>query len=149
MLAFLFCFSDLFKTWNAEFIGKDDGPAEGTLPVDATSEEVKPENTEDNGKVANDTTEGAPAKEEEADAMAVDSVEEPINEAEPDGKIVAVAAEDKNPPKKVRVSWISMNEDELSCTTKQYFPHKFVLLEALSATGLRSIRYAKEIPLVK
>ncbi|THH17819.1 hypothetical protein EW146_g3072 [Bondarzewia mesenterica] len=31
----------------------------------------------------------------------------------------------------------------------QYRPYKFVLLEALSATGLRSIRYAKEIPLVK
>lgn len=30
-----------------------------------------------------------------------------------------------------------------------YRPHKFVLLEALSATGLRSIRYAKEIPLVR
>ncbi|KAG1803816.1 S-adenosyl-L-methionine-dependent methyltransferase [Suillus plorans] len=32
---------------------------------------------------------------------------------------------------------------------KTYRPHKFVLLEALSATGLRSIRYAKEIPLVR
>ncbi|KAI6036241.1 N2,N2-dimethylguanosine tRNA methyltransferase [Pisolithus microcarpus] len=32
---------------------------------------------------------------------------------------------------------------------KEYRPYKFVLLEALSATGLRSIRYAKEIPLVK
>ena len=31
----------------------------------------------------------------------------------------------------------------------KYHPHKFVLLEALSATGLRSIRYAKEIPLVR
>ena len=30
-----------------------------------------------------------------------------------------------------------------------YRPYKFVLLEALSATGLRAIRYAKEIPLVK
>ncbi|KIK97450.1 hypothetical protein PAXRUDRAFT_824911 [Paxillus rubicundulus Ve08.2h10] len=30
-----------------------------------------------------------------------------------------------------------------------YQPYKFVLLEALSATGLRSIRYAKEIPLVR
>ncbi|KAI0283032.1 N2 N2-dimethylguanosine tRNA methyltransferase [Russula aff. rugulosa BPL654] len=29
-----------------------------------------------------------------------------------------------------------------------YQPHKSVILEALSATGLRSIRYAKEIPLV-
>ncbi|KAG1756727.1 tRNA methyltransferase [Suillus paluster] len=32
---------------------------------------------------------------------------------------------------------------------RDYRPHKFVLLEALSATGLRSIRYAKEIPLVR
>lgn len=32
---------------------------------------------------------------------------------------------------------------------KEYQPHKCVILEALSATGLRSIRYAKEIPLVK
>lgn len=31
----------------------------------------------------------------------------------------------------------------------KYRPHRFVLLEALSATGLRSIRYAKEIPLVR
>ncbi|SPO36332.1 related to N2,N2-dimethylguanosine tRNA methyltransferase [Pseudozyma flocculosa] len=30
-----------------------------------------------------------------------------------------------------------------------YRPYKFTLLEALSATGLRSIRYAKEIPLLK
>ncbi|KAH7889237.1 tRNA methyltransferase [Phlebopus sp. FC_14] len=30
-----------------------------------------------------------------------------------------------------------------------YRPYKFVLLEPLSATGLRSIRYAKEIPLVR
>ena len=28
-------------------------------------------------------------------------------------------------------------------------PHKFTLFEALAATGLRSIRYANEIPLVK
>lgn len=36
-------------------------------------------------------------------------------------------------------------------TSKQetYKPYTFTLLEALSATGLRSIRYAKEIPLVK
>ncbi|KDQ60790.1 hypothetical protein JAAARDRAFT_67223 [Jaapia argillacea MUCL 33604] len=31
----------------------------------------------------------------------------------------------------------------------EFRPYKFVILEALSATGLRSIRYAKEIPLVK
>ncbi|KAF8636686.1 hypothetical protein AX17_003491 [Amanita inopinata Kibby_2008] len=34
-------------------------------------------------------------------------------------------------------------------TEPAYRPYKFVILEALSATGLRSIRYAKEIPLVK
>ena len=32
---------------------------------------------------------------------------------------------------------------------REYDPYKFVLLEALSATGLRAIRYAKEIPLVR
>ncbi|KAG8892504.1 RNA methyltransferase tRNA(m5U54)methyltransferase, partial [Tulasnella sp. 403] len=32
---------------------------------------------------------------------------------------------------------------------EDFRPQKFVILEALSATGLRSIRYAKEIPLVK
>ncbi|KAI0807501.1 N2,N2-dimethylguanosine tRNA methyltransferase [Fomes fomentarius] len=31
----------------------------------------------------------------------------------------------------------------------EFHPQKFVILEALSATGLRSIRYANEIPLVK
>ncbi|KZT67746.1 N2,N2-dimethylguanosine tRNA methyltransferase [Daedalea quercina L-15889] len=31
----------------------------------------------------------------------------------------------------------------------QYQPYKSVILEALSASGLRSIRYAKEVPLVK
>jgi tRNA (guanine26-N2/guanine27-N2)-dimethyltransferase len=33
--------------------------------------------------------------------------------------------------------------------SRQYRAHEFVILEALSATGLRSIRYAKEIPLVR
>ena len=32
---------------------------------------------------------------------------------------------------------------------KEYSDYTFTILEALSATGLRSIRYAKEIPLVK
>ncbi|KAK0503296.1 tRNA methyltransferase [Armillaria luteobubalina] len=43
-------------------------------------------------------------------------------------------------------------KDESSVPQKkepQYKPYKPVILEALSATGLRSIRYAKEIPLVK
>lgn len=31
----------------------------------------------------------------------------------------------------------------------QFHPQKFVALEALSATGLRSIRYANEIPELK
>lgn len=33
--------------------------------------------------------------------------------------------------------------------TPDYQPKEFVILEALSATGLRAIRYAKEIPGVK
>ncbi|KAG6814370.1 hypothetical protein H0H92_010956 [Tricholoma furcatifolium] len=41
-------------------------------------------------------------------------------------------------------------KSEIPCpATKAPEPYKFVLLEALSATGLRSIRYAKEIPLLK
>lgn len=32
---------------------------------------------------------------------------------------------------------------------RTYKPQKFTILEALSATGLRSIRYAKEIPDVR
>ncbi|KAG9318896.1 N2,N2-dimethylguanosine tRNA methyltransferase-domain-containing protein [Chiua virens] len=46
----------------------------------------------------------------------------------------------------------TMNLDAVETGTSKprvYHPHKFVLLEALSATGLRSIRYAKEIPLVR
>ncbi|KAA1471128.1 N2 N2-dimethylguanosine tRNA methyltransferase [Dentipellis sp. KUC8613] len=39
--------------------------------------------------------------------------------------------------------------DAVQVKDTEYRPYKFVLLEALSATGLRSIRYAKEIPLVK
>jgi len=39
--------------------------------------------------------------------------------------------------------------DAASSKVTEYRPYKFTLLEALSATGLRSIRYAKEIPLVK
>ncbi|KAG9027167.1 RNA methyltransferase tRNA(m5U54)methyltransferase [Tulasnella sp. JGI-2019a] len=34
-------------------------------------------------------------------------------------------------------------------TADEFHPQKIVVLEALSATGLRSIRYAKEIPLVR
>ncbi|RDB21077.1 tRNA (guanine(26)-N(2))-dimethyltransferase [Hypsizygus marmoreus] len=40
-------------------------------------------------------------------------------------------------------------EGSTSTQTTSPQPYKFVLLEALSATGLRSIRYAKEISLVK
>lgn len=32
---------------------------------------------------------------------------------------------------------------------QSFHPYRFVVLEALSATGLRAIRYAKELPLVK
>ncbi|KAI0670302.1 N2,N2-dimethylguanosine tRNA methyltransferase [Trametes maxima] len=38
---------------------------------------------------------------------------------------------------------------DTSKSQPEFKPHQFVILEALSATGLRSIRYAHEIPLVK
>ncbi|KAH9996809.1 N2,N2-dimethylguanosine tRNA methyltransferase [Russula vinacea] len=38
---------------------------------------------------------------------------------------------------------------DVASVPPDYRPHKVVILEALSATGLRSIRYAKEIPLVR
>ncbi|KAG8217920.1 N2,N2-dimethylguanosine tRNA methyltransferase [Butyriboletus roseoflavus] len=38
---------------------------------------------------------------------------------------------------------------ENTSKSRSYHPYKFVLLEPLSATGLRSIRYAKEIPLAR
>ncbi|KAJ4000743.1 N2 N2-dimethylguanosine tRNA methyltransferase [Lentinula boryana] len=40
-------------------------------------------------------------------------------------------------------------EVEISTRSEEKFDYKITILEALSATGLRSIRYAKEIPLVK
>jgi tRNA G26 N,N-dimethylase Trm1 len=50
-------------------------------------------------------------------------------------------------PKEVHISIPSIVSRIL--IVRQFTPSKFILLEALSATGLRSIRYAKEIPLVK
>ncbi|KAG6832138.1 hypothetical protein H0H87_002450 [Tephrocybe sp. NHM501043] len=44
---------------------------------------------------------------------------------------------------------ILLNNPVLPAIHEVKQPYKFVLLEALSATGLRSIRYAKEIPLLK
>ncbi|KAH0826983.1 N2,N2-dimethylguanosine tRNA methyltransferase [Lanmaoa asiatica] len=44
---------------------------------------------------------------------------------------------------------VDLDTVENTSRPRVYHPHKFVLLEALSATGLRSIRYAKEIPLVR
>ncbi|XP_006458094.1 hypothetical protein AGABI2DRAFT_183183 [Agaricus bisporus var. bisporus H97] len=43
----------------------------------------------------------------------------------------------------------SMSHVKISPLCNTYRPYNFVLLEALSATGLRSIRYAKEIPLLR
>ncbi|KAH9079545.1 N2 N2-dimethylguanosine tRNA methyltransferase [Lactarius deliciosus] len=44
---------------------------------------------------------------------------------------------------------VDTTSDPARVKEAEYRPFKFVILEALSATGLRSIRYAKEIPLVK
>lgn len=47
------------------------------------------------------------------------------------------------------ITQIDSMRSPTSLTKVRYRPNKIVILEALSATGLRSIRYAKEIPLVK
>ncbi|KAK1236530.1 RNA methyltransferase tRNA(m5U54)methyltransferase [Marasmius sp. AFHP31] len=44
---------------------------------------------------------------------------------------------------------VTSAEEQTQSHRPSYSPHRGVILEALSATGLRSIRYAKEIPLVK
>jgi len=55
-----------------------------------------------------------------------------------------------HPLKATNEKWVaSSSAMALLKPRPKYRPHKFVLLEALSATGLRSIRYAKEIPLVR
>lgn len=55
------------------------------------------------------------------------------------------------PPSKTRAvrCCICQRPMDLTGLFSKYHPHKFILLEALSATGLRSIRYANEIPLVR
>ena len=52
-------------------------------------------------------------------------------------------------PTEMEVDATPSNEDTETPKTREYDPYKFILLEALSATGLRAIRYAKEIPLVR
>lgn len=47
------------------------------------------------------------------------------------------------------VEVILWNGTPVTNSQTQYQPYRFTILEALSATGLRSIRYAKEIPLLK
>lgn len=47
--------------------------------------------------------------------------------------------------KQVRIRAAPLTTDEQAST---YKPYRFTALEALAATGLRSIRYAKEIPLL-
>ncbi|KAF9779174.1 N2 N2-dimethylguanosine tRNA methyltransferase [Thelephora terrestris] len=53
----------------------------------------------------------------------------------------------KKPEKRLKDSKVAERSTEAK--DKEFRMQKFVLLEALSATGLRAIRYAKEIPLVK
>ncbi|OCH94961.1 N2,N2-dimethylguanosine tRNA methyltransferase [Obba rivulosa] len=64
------------------------------------------------------------------------------------------ANEPEHPPTNEAVAQAepAVSEQASATTTRkvpEYRPQKITILEALSATGLRSIRYAKEIPLVK
>ncbi|KAI0928510.1 hypothetical protein AcW1_005732 [Taiwanofungus camphoratus] len=80
-----------------------------------------------------DVTAPASANRQEAETAIV---EEPTED-------VPLQGEESTMPKKLP-SALSASQKQ-----KEYRPYKSVVLEALSATGLRSIRYAKEIPLVK
>lgn len=80
------------------------------------------------------------------------------------GKLMRDGEENGESSKRVKIdentsaSTSASTSDATSSTTIEgaenaqgtvFRPHKFTLLEALSATGLRSIRYAREIPLLK
>ncbi|KAJ9474780.1 tRNA (guanine(26)-N(2))-dimethyltransferase, mitochondrial [Pseudozyma hubeiensis] len=77
-------------------------------------------------------------------------------EEQPDAKRAKVEA-NGNSVSTPSATEISLTDEapEASCSTLttspegEYRNYKFTLLEALSATGLRSIRYAKEIPLLR
>ncbi|KAF8892558.1 tRNA methyltransferase [Infundibulicybe gibba] len=78
----------------------------------------------------------------------------PVQEFNRDTSVacIRVWSEELNKNKEAR--WSQTRERRAKKNQKRlkgmtYKSHNFVLLEALSATGLRSIRYAKEIPLVK
>ena len=49
----------------------------------------------------------------------------------------------------VRTSQRSLAVPQANDSRTKYTPYRVTILEPLSATGLRAIRYAKEIPLVK
>ncbi|KII88465.1 hypothetical protein PLICRDRAFT_625302 [Plicaturopsis crispa FD-325 SS-3] len=86
------------------------------------AQERKAKNPERSGKKRTKLNSGAPAMSEQ---LTEESSEAPTDD-------VKDPASEASPPK-----------------LREYRRNKFVLLEALSATGLRSIRYAKEIPHVK
>lgn len=65
-------------------------------------------------------------------------------EGVPQTKRVKTSVETSNTEASMEVQTV-----DSSLKSKEFKPAKFILLEALSATGLRSIRYANEIPLLK
>ncbi|KAF9483764.1 N2,N2-dimethylguanosine tRNA methyltransferase [Pholiota conissans] len=78
------------------------------------------------------------------------------NRAPKNGKTSTSTEEPKSMPADVDIqdatvesATVAVERTTMPKPTKEYRPHKVTLLEALSATGLRSIRYAKEIPLLK
>ncbi|GBE82152.1 tRNA (guanine(26)-N(2))-dimethyltransferase [Sparassis crispa] len=89
---------------------------------------------------------GPKAKRAKIETSASDAVEE----ADPGEAKPEVKTDDVPPPSEESGSAESPTKIASdSYKQKEYRPYKSVILEALSATGLRSIRYAKEIPLVK
>ncbi|KAG8940829.1 RNA methyltransferase tRNA(m5U54)methyltransferase [Tulasnella sp. 424] len=83
----------------------------------------------------------------------VDETEEPeskkvkINESGTSEPATSMEVDDPTPA--TPAVDLSPEKAEPTIKSEEFRPSKVTILEALSATGLRSIRYAKEIPLVK
>ncbi|KIY43399.1 N2,N2-dimethylguanosine tRNA methyltransferase [Fistulina hepatica ATCC 64428] len=84
----------------------------------------------------------------------------PVQEFNRDTSIACIRVWTEELNKKREERWRRAQDTKLQKSAKKkqrgiseqssaYYPYKSTIIEALSATGLRSIRYAKEIPLVK
>ncbi|KIO23382.1 hypothetical protein M407DRAFT_27161 [Tulasnella calospora MUT 4182] len=110
--------------WEAKLLSRKEGTAKGKGKTKRAAEDVDETDEPESKKVK----------------IIESSTSEPANSMDVDDATVATTAAVLDPPPE-KVEPIIKSEE--------FRPSKITILEALSATGLRSIRYAKEIPLVK